>query len=204
MLRLRPERRIHRHPVHALVLACAFAPAHAQEIARAPGESDLVFATRALHLTADAEPHVTAANWNGVPTLFVDYQTSGEYPERPVVALQRQPSGGYRAFQVTLGEQEGGTPDLVALGFAHADHSSPAKDLIVILAWNVKHAGVSGTLYEVRIFTPPQPGQKALALLKVSEKFGSECDCTWDDGTSKTFRFKTIAAVKTELKRLGY
>ena len=204
MLRLRPVRRVHLLPVLVFILACAFAPAYAQEIARAPGDRDLVFAMRALHLTADAEPHVTAANWNGLPTLFVDYQTSGEYPERPIVALQRQPSGGYQAFRVTLGEQEGGTPDLVALGFAHADHGSPAKDLIVILAWDVKHAGVSGTLYEVRIFAPPQPGQKALTLLKVSEKFGSECDCTWDDGTSKTFRFKTIAAVKAELKRLGY
>lgn len=204
MLRSRPVPRIHLLPVLVLVLACAFTAARAQAITRAPGENDLAFATRALHLTGDAEPHVTAANWNGVPTLFVDYQTSGEYPERSIVALQRQPSGGYQAFQVTLGEQEGGTPDLVALGFAHADHSSPAKDLIVILAWAQSHATVSGTLYDVRIFAPPQPGQTALTLLKVSEKFGMDCDCAWTDGTSKTFRFKTIATVKAELKRLGY
>jgi hypothetical protein len=31
-----------------------------------------------------------------------------------------------------------------------------------------------------------------------------ECDCTWDDGTSKHFRFKTMASIKAELKRLGY
>ena len=204
MLRLQSVPRVHLLPVLILVLACAFTTARAQDITRAPGENDRAFATRALHLMGDAEPHVTAASWNGVPTLFVDYQTSGEYPERPIAALQRQPSGGYHAFQVTLGEQEGGTPDLVALGFARADHGSPAKDLIVILAWDVKHATVSGTLYEVRIFAPPHPGQQALTLLKVSEKFGSECECTWDDGTSKAFRFKTIAAVKAELKRLGY
>lgn len=125
---------------------------------RARGGDNLAFATRALHLTSDAELHVTAANWNGVPTLFVDYQTSGEYPERPIIALQRQSSGGCHAFQVMLGEQEGGAPDLAALGFAHADHGSAAKNLIVVLSWDVKHAGVSGTLYEVRIFTPPQPG----------------------------------------------
>lgn len=56
----------------------------------------------------------------------------------------------------------------------------------------------------MQIFAPPQPGQKALTMLSISKKFGTECKCTWDDGTSKTFRFKTIVAVKAELKRLGY
>ncbi len=133
----------------------------------------------------------------------MDYQTGGDYPERPLVALQQQPTGGYREIQVTAGEKEGGTLDIVALGFANADHD-PAKQLIVILAWSQRHADFEGTLYEVRIFDDPKPGQQALTLLKVSQKFGSGCDCQWRDGTSKHDRFKTIAAVKAELKRLGY
>ncbi len=186
-----------------LALACVFTAARAQDFTRAPNESDLSFATRVLRLSDDADPHTTAATWNGRSTLFVDYQTSGDYPERPLVALQQQPTGGYREIQVTVGEQEGGTPDIAALGFANANHD-PAKQLIVILAWPQLHADVGGTLYEVRIFDDPKPGQHALTLLKVSQKFGSECDCRWSDGTSKHYRFKTIAAVKAELKRLGY
>jgi hypothetical protein len=63
---------------------------------------------------------------------------------------------------------------------------------------------VSGTLCEVRIFDAPKPDHLALNLLKISDHFGFECDCEWRDGRRRHFRFKTIAAVKTELKRLGY
>ncbi|HEV2263681.1 MAG TPA: hypothetical protein VGR79_04025 [Stellaceae bacterium] len=55
-------RRVHLLPVLVLVLACAFTAARAQEIMRMPGEGNLAFATRALHLTSDAEPHVMTAN----------------------------------------------------------------------------------------------------------------------------------------------
>jgi len=190
-------------PGIALAIACAFGVARAEDVSRGPGESDLGFAKRVLQLADGADAHVTAADWNGAPSLFVDYQTSGEDPERPLVALQRQASGAYRAIQVTVGEQEGGTPDIVALGLANADRD-PAKELIVILAWPQSHYDVNGTFYEVRIFDDPKPGQASLRLLKISRKFGSACDCTWRDGTSKRFRFKTIAAVKAELARLGY
>ncbi|HEY6432477.1 MAG TPA: hypothetical protein VIZ17_10885 [Acetobacteraceae bacterium] len=186
-----------------LALACVFTNARAQDLTRAPNENDLSFAKRALHLPDDADPHTTATTWNGRPTLFVDYQTSGDDPERPLVAFQQQPTGEYREIQVTVGEQEGGTPDISALGFANANHD-PAKQLIVILAWPQRHAEVEGTLYEVRIFDDPKPGQHALTLLNISQKFGSGCDCQWSDGKSKHYRFKTIAAVKNELKRLGY
>jgi len=186
-----------------LTVACGPTAARAQDFNRVPGESDLSFAKRVLRFSNDADPHTTAASWNGIPTLFVDYETTGEYPERPLVALQRRPNGEYRIIKVTIGEQEGGTPDVVALGFANADRD-PAKELIVILAWPQVHYDVEGTLYEVRIFDDPKPDQEALTLLKVSQKLGSACDCGWRDGTMKHVRFKTIAAVKAELKRLGY
>lgn len=147
---------------------------------------------------------MTAAAWNGVPMLFVDYETgAGESEERPLVALQRQPSGAYRLVRVTLGETEGGRPDIAAIGFAKADRD-PARELIVILAWSVRHLDVDGTAYEVRIFDDPQAGQSSLKQLKISDHFGGDCDCTWSDGSSKHYRFKTVAAVKAELKKLGY
>jgi len=190
-------------PALALLLACGFTEARASEYSRTVGETDMAFAQRVLRIPDSGDPNVIAADWNGVPTLFVDYETTGDNPDRLLVALQRQPDGAYRAIQVTDGEQEGGTPDIAAIGFANADRD-PAKELIVILTWNQAHYDVGGTLYEVRLFDDPKPGQISLTQLKLSGHFGSECDCTWRDGSSKHYPFKTIAAVKAELKRLGY
>lgn len=186
-----------------LAFACLSASASAQTLDRAPGENDASFATRVLGLPKEAEPHTTLAAWNGVPTLFVDYKTGDADPERPLVALQRMAAGGYRTIQVTLGEQEGGTPDILAIGFANADRD-PDKELIIILAWPQVHYDFSGTLYEVRLFDAPKPGQAELTLLSVSRKFGMGCECGRRDGPDEHYRFKTVAAVKAELKRLGY
>ena len=184
-----------------VALLFAASDARAQDVTRSPTETDEAFARRALHLSDSAEMHVVSAAWNGTPTLFVDYVDNNE--ERPLFALQREPAGAYRKLTVTLGEQEGGTPDIEAIGFANAD-KDPAKELIVILGWNQQHADVSGTLYEVRIFDDLKPGRTSLTQLKISDHFGSECDCDWKDGTHKRFRYKTIAAVKAELERMGY
>jgi hypothetical protein len=189
-----------------ITIESAFSAAWGQALDRRPGETDLAFATRALKLGDGAAPHALSADWNGVPTLFVDYETNGGDPdraERPLVAIQPQPSSGYRAVEVTLGEQEGGVPAIIALGFARATRE-PAKDLIVILAWPQMHYDVEGTLYEVRLFASPKPGEAALQPLKVSGRFDSGCDCSWRTGASKRYRYKTIAAVQAELKRLGY
>jgi hypothetical protein len=186
-----------------LVFACGSGAVRAQDFSRGAGETDLGFATRVLHLSDDSDAHVTTAVWNGVSTLFVDYQTPGENGERPLLALRKTPAGLFSKIDITTGEQEGGVPDIAAIGFANADHDA-ARELIVILAWAQHHYDAEGALYEVRIFDDPRPGQTALTLLKVSDKFGFGCDCASRDGKSATFRFKTIAAVKAELKRLGY
>jgi hypothetical protein len=188
-----------------LILVAAFGSTavNAQDFSRGAGETDLAFAKRVLHLTDDSDAHVTRAAWNGVSTLFVDYETPGEYGERPLLALRETPAGLFSKIDITTGEQEGGVPNIAAIGFANADHD-PAKELIVILAWAQQHYDANGTLYEVRIFDDPQPGQTALTLLKLSDKFGMGCDCASRDGKSTDFRFKTVAAVKAELKRLGY
>lgn len=186
--------------------AFAMARAQAQEIKRGPSEDNEQFAGRALHLSADPDMHVRAAIWNTHLTLFVDYKTPGgdDYSERPLVALQQQTSGAYQAINVTVGEQEGGTPDVAAIGFANADKHRD-KELIVIFSWpQVLHYDFSGTIYEVRIFHMPIHGETTLVPMKISDHFGSECDCDWRDGTRKRFRFKTIAAVKVELKRMGF
>jgi hypothetical protein len=186
-----------------LVMAWGSGAARAQDFSRKAGESHLAFAKRVLNLSDGADAHVTTAVWNSVPTLFVDYETPDEDGERLLLALRETPAGRFGKINVTTGEQEGGVPDIAAVGFANADHDA-AKELIVILAWPQRHYDTNGTLYEVRIFDDPRPGQTALTLLKVSDKFGVGCDCASHDGKSTTFRFKTVAAVKAELKRLGY
>jgi len=43
-----------------------------------------------------------------------------------------------------------------------------------------------------------------LQPLKVSRHFGVGCDCGRRNGATTHYRFMTIAAVKAELRRLGY
>jgi hypothetical protein len=190
----------------SLAVAFAFLPvvSQAQTFTRAPAESARSFADRTLHLPAPADGddiHVLETKWNGHAVLFVDYP---EQNDRMVVALEQQPDGAYRKVDVTDGEEEGGLASVAAIGFAKAE-KSPDQQLIVILAWPVQHAVSEGTLYEVRIFEDAKPGQTALTLLKpISDKLSANgCDCD-QDGKTNHFRFKTIAAVKAELKRLGF
>jgi hypothetical protein len=194
----------------ALTWLCAFSSAQAQTLSRLPDETDTAFAGRVLHIGADDDAHVTAAAWDGTPTLFADYliHIAGE-DNRLVVALMRQPDGGYRQVQVTVGEVEGGTAHLAALGLARADHSG-RQALITILSWNVSHPTlVEGTDYEIRIFAPPRPGQTALTLMPISHRFAGGCEC-WHGAEAgrrqyhSHARFQTIAAIRRELRRLGY
>jgi hypothetical protein len=193
-----------------VLLWSAAAAASAQDFVRNPNEPDLAFAERVLNLTADSDPHVVAAAWNGVPALIVDLTTTrGDESDRPVVALMRQPDGRYRLVHVTVGEEEGGTANVAAVGFAAAAHGG-GKAMIVILAWGVQHAIVNGTLYEVRLFAAPRPGRSELTPMAISRHFGVGCECAHTDGPAKHpdyethFRFQTIAPVKAELKRMGY
>ena len=195
----------------ALVWAATVGAAQAQIVARLPGEADLPFAQRVLHVSAENQPHVVSAPWNGVPTLFVDYiATSSDGTSVPLVALMHQSDDRYRVVNVTIGDEEGATATLAAIGFAEADHSG-AKALITIFTWDTHHQGsVEGTLYEVRLFASPAPGQDQLTPMTIGSHFGVGCECWHGDGPpehpeSRThYKFKTIADVKRELKRLGY
>lgn len=197
-----------KHSAQSLVLAviCLASLAgvvQAKALERAPGEAAQHFAERVLRLPLDSkDTHVTEARWNNTETLFVDFP---HMEAREVVALQRMPHGGYRQIAVTTGEEEGGRPDIAAIGFANADQDA-AEELIVILAWPVQHFDVSGTLYEVRILDDAKPGQARLfPLAAVSRQFAAHtCDCGWRDGKSDHFPFKTVADVKGGLKRLGF
>ncbi len=183
------------------VLAAFLLPAAARSegLTRGPSEAAQPFAERVIPLRPDDDAHVLETRWNGRPVIFVDV---AQGQDRRLLALEPAADGGYRKLDVTTAEEEGGLADVAAIGFA--DHGA-AQRLIVILTWPVQHADVSGTLYEVRIFEDARPGQTKPAFLKaLSDRFSANsCDCDRGDGKPEHYRFKTIASVKAELKRLG-
>lgn len=193
--------------ITGLLMAATFllpAAAQAQALTRAPSESARVFADRVLDLPAPKEgdeTHVLETKWNGRSVLFVDYLDGSD---RMLVALEQQPNGTYREVDVTDGEEEGGVASVSAIGFAKAE-KGPDQQLIVLLAWPSEHATAEGTLYDVRIFEDAKPGQTEPTLLKpLSDKLSENpCDCNIE-GEVNHFKFKTIASIKAELKRLGY
>jgi len=184
-----------------LVFAVLLLPAvsRSEGLTRGSPESAQHFAERVVPLRPDADSHVLETRWNGRPVIFVDV---AQGQDRRLLALEQAADGSYRKLDVTTAEEEGGLADVAAIGFA--DHGA-AQRLIVILTWPVQHADVSGTLYEVRIFEDAKPGETKLTFLKaLSDRFSANsCDCDRGGGKAEHYRFKTIASVKAELKRLG-
>jgi len=170
-----------------------------QHLAKLPGEADAAFAARVL-MVRDADVHTLAATWNGARTLFVNFERGGdtESPERPLIALEETAPGTFRKLLVTIGETEGGSPDIEAIGFANADRD-PANELIVIFAWRQNHYSACGPIYEVRIIDDPDPAGTNLRQLPISKHFGVGCV-----EKPQRYRYTTIGAVKGELNRLGY
>lgn len=189
--------------VIALALALTAArPVIAQDSA-AHAASTQHRAARRLGLPAEAV-NVTPAAWNGRAVIFADYLAGPQdEAERQLVMLSEQGNGA--PVSVTIGEQEGGSPDIAAIGFANADRDA-ARELIVILAWHIRHYDVSGTLYDIRILDDWKPGQTALVPVKATERLFDHyaCDCGRRDGPDQVAMVKTIAAVKQVLKRAGY
>ncbi|WP_420144014.1 hypothetical protein [Sphingobium sp.] len=174
-----------------------------QALAQSDAASTQHRAAHKLGLPADAV-NVTPARWNGRPFVFADYLTGKPgQEERQLVMLDarmEQPP-----VSVTVGEQEGGAPRILAIGFANADRDH-ARELIAIMAWDIRHYDVSGTMYDIRILDDWKPGQHALSPMPSAERLFDQfgCDCGRRDGDDSTADIKTIAAVKQRLKRAGY
>lgn len=193
-------------PLFAL-LAGANAPAPDWRLEA--GEAPAHFAARVLGQAEDGL-NIVDAPWNGRRTLFADYQRTEREKDynvtyRELFALVQQPDGAWRKIAITTGEEEGGEAEVAAIGFANADRDAD-RELVVILKWPQQHYDYSGAFYEVRLFDTPAPGKPALAYLEgISRKFGGVgCECSSREGGDRHYRFKKIAAVKQELKRLGY
>jgi hypothetical protein len=190
-------------------------PSWAQPDLYTPGPAEHLedFARRvAVPPASRADSIVTPVTWNGRPFLFVDYSISRPIPksseqeeDRELVALEKMPDGAYRKRAVTTGEEEGGTAKIEAIAFANADKDAP-KELIALLSWPVQHLDVSGTLYEVRLFDDVQPDAAQITYLKsLSAHFNRHsCECDRDGEKPEHAEFKTVAAIKRELAKMGF
>ncbi|MGB7656034.1 MAG: hypothetical protein WBL74_11190 [Novosphingobium sp.] len=161
----------------------------------------------AAHLVAGDRSDVETlpAIWNRAPVVFVNYVAARpEGTQRLLYVVHRDAKGRLQQTRVTAIDEDGGPPEIAAIGFANADRD-PARELIVIQTWPQQHYDYGGAFYEVRLFDDLKPGQLALIPLdKVSKHFALGCECNWREGKTEHYRFKTIPAVQRELRRMGY
>ncbi len=153
------------------------------------------------------DAHTVSAIWNGQQTVFVDHPSARDAyggTDRQIYAVRRS-NGRLIAIKVAKVEQDGGDPEVAAIGFANAD-GDEAKELIVIVEWPQSHYDYGGRFLEVRLFDDAKPGQSALApMSKLSKHFGLGCECSYrDQRKPQHYKFSTIASVQRELRRLGY
>lgn len=152
--------------------------------------------------------HTLETVWNGKQTVFVDFPIKCDEAEEEqclqLYAVQSSDEGLVGIKVADVGP-DGGEPELSAIGFANADRD-PATELIVILEWPQNHYDYGGRFIEVWLFDDAKPERSALVKLsKLSDHFGLGCECSYrDDRKDEHYRFKTVAAVRRELKRLGY
>lgn len=151
------------------------------------------------------ETVVLETKWNGDQVTFLSKQVGD--PKYPDVELSVVSPDGDRHStpkRLALLTHEGGVPEIAAIGFANADKDRQ-KELIVIVRWSIMHYDVSGSMYDVQIYDDLHALPKPLNHLeKMSAHFGLGCECWRRNGADETFRYRTIAAIKKELKRLGF
>lgn len=161
----------------------------------------------AAHLVAGDRSDVETlpAVWNRAPVVFVNYlEPRPEEMQRLLFVVHRDARGHLKQTRVMAIDEEGGLPEIAAIGFANADQD-PARELIVIQTWPQQHYDYGGAFYEVRLFDDLKPGQLALIPLdRVSKHFRLGCECIWRDGKVEHYRFRTISAVQRELRRMGF
>ena len=199
-----------RFPILILALAALctpvlFWPAWGQTFQPKPDESARAFEERAAGAPSDDGVNILPAKWNGRPYLFVDFPAGRkDEDDRDLVALAQMPGGSLRRIFVTTGEEEGGEATVAAIGFG-APAGASSDDLIVLLSWPVMHLDVEGTLYDVRLFADPGMASPAqlTSLDALAKHFDHDnCDCDRGPGKKEHFPFKTMAAIKAELKKL--
>lgn len=198
----------------AVLLATFAAPG--QPVVRQPGEAAADFAARVrpadLALTQEVGVIETAALDPTRPPVLVacyrravsDTEAMGAFPEdqelRVVVLWQPIGSDRYERRLVDTLSPEGAAPELVDFFLVNADQD-PARELAVLVRYNQRHYDMDGLLYETHIYDYAAGVVRRIDAL--SARF-SGCDCAWRDGKTRRARYKTAAAVRKGLRRMGY
>jgi hypothetical protein len=189
---------------------------NALEYTREKDESLEDFVNRIGPSNTTLTHEVISTIWNGKPSILAFYNETYKLPidKDPdqqeyvrilgYVYIHSKDSAYDRYFIDTI-DTEGGDPKIETVFFANADKDKQ-KELLIIASWEQIHAAVNGTLYNTRVFDNigNTKNGKLIKMDKISEKVDGGCDCTWEDGTTKVVKFKTAAAIKSELKKLGY
>jgi len=199
-----------------LLLWTALSFGQMQLIARNAEETAAQFAERQKPKNATLTHNVIEALWNGNSTIIslydLPYKLSLENdPDQQtyhkIIGFVFSELDKNTYSKVTFGpiDTEGGSPSIETVFFANADNDK-AKELLLIASWEQRHFEVNGTLYGTYVFDNEtiEKSFDLKLLEEISKKLDGGCECTWSDGTSKKSRFKTAAAVKKELVKLGY
>ncbi|MGE5049440.1 MAG: hypothetical protein ACM3PC_12765 [Deltaproteobacteria bacterium] len=196
-----------------VLLLGAALPANASTLARHANETAESFARRNGPLRAAlAHKVVETRAWGGTSKAIIAFYEEEE-PARSRDGDRRiegsicvpEGRGTYRKIAIDVFEPEGGDPEIEAVFFADAG-GDKEKKLVVLCSWPQVHYDYRGRLYGVFVYEAPRPGTR-LTKLKfedaISKKLESGCDCQWRDGRKTTARYKTAAAVKTALRKMG-
>ncbi|MGB4812551.1 MAG: hypothetical protein WBP13_08755 [Methylophilaceae bacterium] len=197
-------------PLFIFLFGCLFSQfAQAETIVKEQSESYVSFATRATPANTNiTHKPLTFSNWiNPLPTIVafyekipskddLTYETSIE-----AVAYIATSQTDYNRVTIDTYGSAGGNPRIESV-FLSKNKKPSKRKLVVIVSWDVNHAGVHGDLYETYIYEPPSnsASQKFSYLEALSKKLSGGCDCQYDNGTVKTAKFKTAKAVLNALK----
>ena len=189
-----------------LILAAVTALTTGSAIAQAPDP------TVSFDSSAPREAETTLrTNWNGQPAVFTTWLDSrsvqNEDGDLETVRTRRLEVvlNGDRRLAVGAWDEQGGPAEIKAIFFANADND-PALELIVITTWPVQHADVVGAFYEVRVYddVATAQGDRLRPIPALNKHFGAGCYCERQGATPDHYSYHTVAAVKSELRRMGF
>ena len=134
----------------------------------------------------------------------VDFQVVGDDDDQSVrIFLSRD-----RARRIYVDEilPEGGAPIIESVFTDQAD-KDPAKELFVLVKWEVGHAGLEteGSLFQVRIYdNAANSDDCGMARIDALEKrFGMGLEGL-QEGEAVRYKYKNAAEIRKHLRELGY
>jgi hypothetical protein len=94
---------------------------------------------------------------------------------------------------------EGGNPKIESVFLAKGKQHKQA--LVVMVSWDVNHAGVHGTLYKTFIYERPISAnvENLLFMETLSHKLSGGCDCDYGNGSTQIVHYKTAKQVAKAL-----